>query len=87
MLVTFFAGFLSQAGDLTSEQKAWVAKGKRLERAGWIYLHVEGEARSRGFQHGYLLGKEIGQCLAVTRTVWEHDSAMEWDWLVKKTAA
>ena len=78
--------FSTHAESLTSEQRAWVAKGKRLERAGWIYLHVEGDARARGVQHGYLLGKEIGQGLAVTKTIWEHGSAMEWDWLVKRAA-
>src|SRR5438046_2305959 len=75
------------AEGLTTEQKAWIAKGKRFERAGWIYLHVEGEARARGEQHGYLLAKEIGEGVQVTKAVWEHDSAMDWDWLVKRTAA
>ena len=44
---------------LAPEQQVWLAKAKRSERAGWVYLHVEGEPRERGFQHGYLLAKEI----------------------------
>ena len=80
-------GAISLAEGLTEQQKAWVAKGKRFERAGWIYLHVEGEARARGVQHGYLLAKEIGEGLSATKAVWEHDSAMEWDWLTKKAEA
>src|SRR3954447_7363678 len=75
------------AAGLTPEQQGWADKGKRFEQAGWIYLHVEGDARARGFQHGYLLAKEIGEGLAVTKTVWEHDSTMQWDWLVKRSAA
>ena len=73
--------------SLTSEQQAWLAKAKRFERAGWIYLHTEGEPRERGFQHGYLLGREIGEALRVTRIEWEHSSAMEWSWLVTRAAA
>ncbi len=80
-------GFAAPKDNLTAEQKAWVAKGKRSERAGWIYLHIEGEARERGFQHGYLLAKEIGEGLRVTRIQWEHDTAMEWSWLVTNAAA
>jgi hypothetical protein len=64
-----------------------VGKGKRFERGGWIYLHTEGEARDRGFQHGYLLAKEIGEAIRVTRIEWERDSAMDWAWLVQRAAA
>ena len=73
--------------SLTPEQQAWLAKGKRSERSGWIYLHVEGEPRERGFQHGYLLAKEIGEGLRVTRIGWQHQSAMDWPWLVTRAAA
>jgi hypothetical protein len=72
------------ATPLTAEQKAFLARGKRFERAGWIYLHVEGEARERGFQHGYLLANEIKDALRVTRVEWERESAMDWSWLVER---
>ncbi|MBZ5601239.1 MAG: hypothetical protein LAO79_02930 [Acidobacteriia bacterium] len=35
--------------------------GYRYPRAGWIYLHVEGEPYDRGYQHGYLMAREIEQ--------------------------
>src|SRR5437868_6483459 len=72
---------------LSAEQQAWVAKGKRFERAGWVYLHIEGGARERGFQHGYLLAKEIEDGLRLTRVGWEHETGMEWSWLVKRAGA
>src|SRR5436190_1179579 len=78
--------FGDSPSSLNPEQKAWVSKGKRFERAGWIYLHIEGEPRERGFQHGYLLAKEINDGLIATRAAWENDSAMEWSWLVKRAA-
>lgn len=75
------------SASLTPEQQAWLGKAKRFDRAGWIYLHTEGEPRERGFQHGYLLAKEIAEGLRVTRVGWEYQSAMEWSWLVQRAAA
>src|SRR5438105_4083270 len=77
----------SAAAGLNTDQQKCVGKAKRFERAGWIYLHVEGEPRERGFQHGYLLGREIGDALRVTKKEWEYQSAMEWPWLVTNAAS
>ena len=79
--------FANTQSALTSEQQAWLAKARRFGRAGWIYLHIEGEPRERGFQHGYLLANEIADGLRVTRIQWQHQSAMEWPWLVARAAA
>ena len=35
----------------------------RYPAAGWIYLHVEGKPYERGYQHGYLMAKEIPEYL------------------------
>jgi Phospholipase B len=76
---------LSPAAEAqTPEQKAWLGKASRVDRAGWIALHVEGTAPERGFQHGFLLAKEIGEALRVRREVWRHQTAMEWPWLVDR---
>jgi hypothetical protein len=48
---------------------------------------VQGEPRERGFQHGYLLAREVMDGLRSTRIEWEHQSAMEWQWLVSRAAA
>jgi hypothetical protein len=71
---------------LTPTQRAWLAKANRHDRAGWIYLHIEGEPHERGFQHGYLLAKEIAECLRIRRADWLHDTALEWADLLKETA-
>lgn len=71
---------------LTSIQTNWLAKTHRHEKAGWIYLHIEGEPRERGFQHGFLLAKEIAEALRIRRSVWYHNTAMEWADLLKETA-
>ena len=36
----------------------------RYPSAGWIYLHIEGEPYERGYQHGYLMAREIPEYLA-----------------------
>ena len=36
----------------------------RYPAAGWIYLHIEGKPYERGYQHGYLMAKEIPEYLA-----------------------
>src|SRR5438034_7060675 len=69
---------------LTGEQRSCIAKAHRSEKAGWIYLHVEGEPHDRGFQRGYLLAREIAESLHTTRISWEHLSSMDWKWLVNQ---
>lgn len=57
--------------DEVSSEGAWPVKaavktygpGYRYPEGGWIYLHVEGEPYERGYQHGYLMAKEIPQYL------------------------
>jgi hypothetical protein len=66
------------------EQKAWLARAHRHEKHGWIYLHIEGQPRERGFQHGCLLAAEIREALRVTKAEWEYESGMDWTWLVEK---
>ncbi len=53
---------VAQSSDLP--QKAALrtfGAGYRYPKAGWIYVHIEGEPYDRGYQHGYLLAREIEQ--------------------------
>jgi hypothetical protein len=84
------AAWAAQSGlcgeSLTREQQSCISKGHRFERHGWIYLHVEGAAKDRGFQHGYLLAPEIAEGLRVSKACWQYDSAMTWNWLVERAS-
>jgi hypothetical protein len=85
----FVVAALSQpalGSPLSSEQQQCLSKAHRMERHGWIYLHVEGEAKNRGFQHGYLLAPEIAEGLRVTKSCWEYATAMTWPWVVGRAA-
>jgi hypothetical protein len=67
-------------------QRTWVSRAWRHEKEGWTFLHVQGAPRERGFQHGYLLVKEIRESLRVQKLTWYHDSGVEWTWLVETAA-
>jgi hypothetical protein len=69
--------------QLTEEQRTWLTRANRHEKDGWIYLHIEGTPRERGFQHGYLLSSEIKEAIRVLSVAWNHETAMEWTWFVK----
>jgi|CZKI01.1.fsa_nt_gi hypothetical protein len=79
------ASAAAAAPGLTPEQELWLGNARMKEKAGWIYLHVEGGPRERGFQHGYLLAGRIAECLRVTGAMWRHQSGMEWPWLTEQT--
>jgi hypothetical protein len=76
---------LSQSNDqLTNEQKTWLLKANRHEKNGWIYLHIEGNPEERGFQHGYLLSREIKESIRILSEVWKYQTAMKWSWFVDR---
>ena len=75
------------AAPLTQEQKSWLARAEHHDKNGWVYLHIEGQPQERGFQHGYLLAKEINEAVLIVKREWEHDTAMDWPWLVAKAKA
>ncbi len=75
----------SQTSDqLTNEQKTWLSKANRHEKNGWIYLHIEESPEERGFQHGYLLSKEIKESIRILSDVWKYQTAMKWSWYVDR---
>ncbi len=75
------------APSLTAKQKTWLSRAWTFKKNGWTYVHIEGGPRERGFQYGYLLAPEIAQAMKGDRVSWEYDTAMPWQWLVKKASA
>jgi hypothetical protein len=58
----------------------------RYPAAGWIYLHIQGEPYERGYQHGYLMAREIPEYL--NRCAWVlAGSADQKSWEHYRTAA
>ncbi len=71
---------------LSAEQENWLSKANRHEKNGWTYLHIEGVAQERGFQHGYLMANEIKEAIRVLSVGWHYQTAMDWNWIVEKGA-
>ncbi len=48
---------------IRAKEKEWLQKAYRVDRHGWIYLHIEGKPFERGFQRGFLTAYEIDEFL------------------------
>jgi hypothetical protein len=85
LLVAAVTAGLVLAADLTQEEQAWLAKAVREETNGWVFLHIEGKPFVRGFQHGYLLAKEIAESLRLEKYVTWWNTGKEWSFFVEQT--
>jgi hypothetical protein len=71
--------------NLSGEEQGWIKKAEKKEKNGWIFLHIEGKPFERGFQHGYLLAKEIEYAIKITRRIGWWDSGQENKFFVENT--
>jgi hypothetical protein len=58
---------LARAGDTFTPDPLSVRRqgaGYRYPQNGWAVLHIEGEPYGRGYQHGWLMAKEIETYIA-----------------------
>src|ERR1700748_1048415 len=56
-----------------------LAKASREDKAGWIFVHLEGSPGDIGFQHGYLLAGEIADLIKAMKVSLPHPSGKDWD--------
>jgi hypothetical protein len=47
-------------------------------RGGWVYVHLEGDPSSIGFQHGYMLAKEIADAFPAVSAGMMHTTKRDW---------
>ncbi|MCX7748052.1 MAG: phospholipase B family protein [Clostridia bacterium] len=64
--------------------KEILKNASKKERNGWIYLHIEGDAYTRGFQHGYLAVREIEEAIRCTKYMTYWNNGMTWEYFVEK---
>src|SRR5271154_718119 len=50
----------------------------RFERGGWIFVHLEGDPASIGFQHGYILAPEIEDAFPAISATMTHEANRDW---------
>src|ERR1700733_13666106 len=53
-------------------------KASRMNKAGWVYVHLEGSPSEIGFQHGYLLAPEIDTTIQAVSYALEHLTHYNW---------
>lgn len=87
-LLPGLSGTPAQAGALVTEAPSagdviHYGQGYRFDQDGWIYLHLEGNARDRGVQHGYLIAAELQEALRVIRFRLFWDTGHEWSEFVQ----
>jgi hypothetical protein len=51
---------------------------RRPANNGWIFVHLSGSPADIGYQHGYLLAREIDDGLAVQKLELPHDNKKSW---------
>lgn len=49
-----------------------------FERGGWVYVHLEGDPSTIGFQHGYLLAAEIEDAFPAVSANMVHSTGRDW---------
>ncbi|MGA7340938.1 MAG: C45 family peptidase [Terracidiphilus sp.] len=53
----------------------------KFHEGGWTYVHLQGTPEQIGFQHGYLLAREIEDIVHVYVVKFPHDDKREWSFL------
>ena len=56
-----------------------MAKATRDEKSGWIIVHLEGDPQTIGYQHGYLLAKEIVDLKGALAVLNEKETGKDWN--------
>ena len=49
-----------------------------FERGGWVYVHLEGDPATVGFQHGYMLAKEIEDAFPAVQAGMVRSTHRDW---------
>jgi hypothetical protein len=55
-----------------------LTNSSRSEKNGWIYVHLQGSPHDIGYQHGYLLSKEIDTLIKVMQYYLPYGSHHDW---------
>ncbi len=76
VIMVSFAAFAKQSADAANDPR--LKNAYRFERAGWVYVHLEGSPAAIGFQHGYLLAPEIEDGLKAVKLMDTHGSKRDW---------
>jgi Phospholipase B len=63
---------------LCQQQNPKLSNATRVDKNGWIYVHLEGSPADIGYQHGYLLSGEIDDLIKGMKVSLPHLSGKDW---------
>jgi hypothetical protein len=69
---------IAEARERATSDDPRLKTAHREERGGWIYVHLEGDPSTIGFQHGYELGPEIEDAFAAVSAGMVHSTRRDW---------
>jgi Phospholipase B len=69
---------LSNARERAAANDPRLKGAYRFERGGWVYIHIEGDPATIGFQHGYLLAPEIEDAFPGLSANMKHNTNRDW---------
>jgi len=55
----------------------------KIEKNGWVYIHIEGTPKERGRQHGKHVGKQLEECIKTTKFNCLYDYGKSWDFFIE----
>jgi Phospholipase B len=79
VLLPLFAVLVAGASAATTSDARLAGAFRNPEKAGWIFVHLEGSSAAIGFQHGYLLAHEIEDAKKAISLSTTHDVKHDWN--------
>ncbi len=79
ILTLLIGGMTMTAVPVFAQVDQCMSKATREDKAGWIYVHLEGSPREIGYQHGYMLAGEIDDLIQTMKSFLLHSSGKDWD--------
>lgn len=68
------------ACSITPKKDTRLDKASRENKNGWIYVHLEGSPSTMGYQHGYLLARDIDTTLQALQLFLTHETKRDWNY-------
>jgi hypothetical protein len=76
LLAIIFFG--CQRSNTSSSTNNRLGNATRVDSNGWIYIHLSGSPSDIGYQHGYLVAKEIDTLIKVFQFYLPHTTGKDW---------
>ena len=69
---------IASAYERTASNDPRLKDAYSFERGGWVYVHLQGDPASIGYQHGFMLASEIQDAFPAVKAVMMHSTKRDW---------